>query len=273
MKKKTIKVADLFCGAGGSSTGALEAIEEHGYRAELTAINHWPVAIATHSANHTDHRHLCTNVDDVKPCSLYARGELKILLASPECIHFTRARPGHMPKSDPMERIFAGLRKFSGIEFITAAGGPVYAAKPRSVNEPLHAVVEPFLVKASGDDAGERSKGLPSPMPTVTGRAEWALCEPALLPQHSGGQLRPVSSPVPTVAGAGAIGLVMPIVTVDGEKYYLDIRWRMLEPDELAAAQSFNPGYKFTGTKKEVLRQIGNAVPKETIKALVRAAL
>jgi hypothetical protein len=39
---KTITMADLFCGAGGTSTGAVEAVEMLGAKAELTAINHWP---------------------------------------------------------------------------------------------------------------------------------------------------------------------------------------------------------------------------------------
>lgn len=49
---KAIRIADHFCGAGGTSTGAIEAIELLGCEAHLTAINHWPVAIATHTANH-----------------------------------------------------------------------------------------------------------------------------------------------------------------------------------------------------------------------------
>ena len=44
-----IDIADLFCGAGGTSTGAVEAAEALGYKVRLTAINHWPVAIATHT--------------------------------------------------------------------------------------------------------------------------------------------------------------------------------------------------------------------------------
>ncbi len=45
MKPKTYAVADLFCGAGGSSTGAQKAIEEIGGKMELVAVNHWNIAI------------------------------------------------------------------------------------------------------------------------------------------------------------------------------------------------------------------------------------
>jgi DNA (cytosine-5)-methyltransferase 1 len=65
----------------------------------------------------------------------------------------------------------------------------------------------------------------------------------------------------------------MPTVEVDGERYLLDIRFRMLKPHELAAAQGFPRDYKFTGNTTQVVKQIGNAVPKNLSKALVKAAL
>jgi DNA (cytosine-5)-methyltransferase 1 len=50
----------------------------------------------------------------------------------------------------------------------------------------------------------------------------------------------------------------------------LDIRMRMLQPHELAAAQGFPVGYKFAGNKGQVVKQIGNAVPRRTARALCR---
>lgn len=91
---RSVKLADLFCGAGGTSTGAIEAIELLGYRADLTAINHWPVAIATHHQNHPGARTLCTGVDVVRPLELFKEGELDLLWASPECTHHSTARGG-----------------------------------------------------------------------------------------------------------------------------------------------------------------------------------
>jgi len=68
-----IKLADLFCGAGGTSSGAIEAIQSLGHRPHLTAINHWDVAVATHAANHPDARHLCASIDDINPKTLYKK--------------------------------------------------------------------------------------------------------------------------------------------------------------------------------------------------------
>ena len=43
---KIITMADLFCGAGGTSTGAAQAVEALGYTLSLTAVNHWEQAEA-----------------------------------------------------------------------------------------------------------------------------------------------------------------------------------------------------------------------------------
>ena len=87
-------VADLFCGAGGSSTGAQKAIEGIGGRMELVAVNHWNTAVATHSANHPTARHLVEDVSLVDPEAVVEEGHLDLLMASPECKFFSRARGG-----------------------------------------------------------------------------------------------------------------------------------------------------------------------------------
>lgn len=96
---KIIKAADLFCGAGGTSTGAQMAADRAGIRLDLTAINHWDVAIETHSQNHPQARHVCADVNDVRPEKFFDRGELDWLFASPECTHFSKARGG-LPVDD-----------------------------------------------------------------------------------------------------------------------------------------------------------------------------
>ena len=90
----TYLVADLFCGAGGSSTGARMAIEEIGGEMELVAVNHWNTAIATHSANHPTARHIVEDVSIVDPEDVVEGGRLDILMASPECRFHSRARGG-----------------------------------------------------------------------------------------------------------------------------------------------------------------------------------
>jgi DNA (cytosine-5)-methyltransferase 1 len=537
---KVLSIADLFCGAGGTSSGALQAARALGFNVKLTAINHWDIAIATHTANHPETRHLCTSLDNVNPRTLFAEGELDVLWASPECTHHSVARggkpmsdqsratawcvvrwaealrpnvilvenvpefvswgaldskgrplkskkgsvfqawksaleslgyrvshrvlcaadygdpttrrrlfiqavrgrrrtvwpePTHSPRiiedllgsrrawvpardiidwsisgksiydrkkplsEKTMRRIMAGLKKFGLKPFFVQPGHGEHDGRTEhrvnSVDQPIgtipcsnrFGIAEPFLVELRGTSDGQinstarslkdpaptvtaggghlgliepflvqvahgngsdpnadnrRSRSVSAPFPTVCGsRGEWAVCEPSLLPQHGGGALRRVSSPVSTVTTDGAIGLVQPFimaidhtgsashpiqsiddpistvttearhavvepflvkfygtgiadsvekpldtvtskdrfglvrstVMISGNKYLLDILFRMLQPHELAAAQGFPKGYRFTGNKSDQVKQIGNAVPCGLARAIVAAVL
>lgn len=90
----TIRAADLFCGAGGTSTGLLAAADAMGVRVDLLAVNHWPIAIETHGKNHPEVRHLCADVEGVDPRQAVPSGRLHLLVASPECTHHSTARGG-----------------------------------------------------------------------------------------------------------------------------------------------------------------------------------
>ena len=92
-------VADLFCGAGGSSTGAAKAVAEIGGRMELVAVNHWPLAVATHQQNHPQARHYVQDLDGADPQAIVPEGRLDLLMASPECRYWSRASGGK-PKQD-----------------------------------------------------------------------------------------------------------------------------------------------------------------------------
>ncbi|ORA25196.1 DNA cytosine methyltransferase [Mycobacterium aquaticum] len=59
----TLTLIDMFCGAGGSSTGALEV---PGVQL-VAAANHWDLAIDTHAANHPDAEHICADISQYEP--------------------------------------------------------------------------------------------------------------------------------------------------------------------------------------------------------------
>jgi hypothetical protein len=82
---RAVSVADLFCGAGGSSTGLARACADLGVPYNLTAVNHWDVAIASHMANHPSANHLLAEVDKLRSGALSKHGRLDILWASPSC--------------------------------------------------------------------------------------------------------------------------------------------------------------------------------------------
>ncbi|MGC4052898.1 MAG: DNA cytosine methyltransferase [Paludibaculum sp.] len=107
---KEIIAADLFCGAGGTSEGLRQACEARGLRLKLTAINHWDVAIATHSKNHPDAEHHCMNLDNVDPRKLVPGGRLHFLAASPECTHHSVARGGKPINDQSRATAWAVLR-------------------------------------------------------------------------------------------------------------------------------------------------------------------
>lgn len=163
-------------------------------------------------------------------------------------------------------------------------------------------VIDPFLVQAGGPEGkGREPHSIDAPMATVVAENHTGLVQSFILGQQSGSAPREVDAPLPTVATGGAISLTqsfliayygtqnmsetgdpLPTVTtherfglVEAEvmHYRLDIRFRMLQPRELARAQGFPDSYKFTGNREDVVKQIGNAVPPHTAKALIMEAL
>ena len=94
-----IYAADLFAGAGGTSTGLILAAQELNLKIDLTAVNHWEKAIKTHEANYPWARHLQADVEAVNPLEAIPSGRLHILVASPECTHHSRAAGGR-PKNE-----------------------------------------------------------------------------------------------------------------------------------------------------------------------------
>jgi DNA (cytosine-5)-methyltransferase 1 len=91
---RTIHAIDLFCGAGGTSSGLARACERLSVGLDLTAVNHWERAIETHAANHPSARHLCETLDSINARSVAPAGKLDLLMASPECTHHSTARGG-----------------------------------------------------------------------------------------------------------------------------------------------------------------------------------
>lgn len=96
---RKILVADLLCGAGGSSTGCQRALAELGLGMELVCVNHWPTAIETHQKNHPEARHYVQDIATVRPHLIVPEGYLDLLMASPTCTHHSVARGGK-PTSD-----------------------------------------------------------------------------------------------------------------------------------------------------------------------------
>lgn len=92
------RVVDLFAGAGGESTGIIQALA--GDRYDLAAVNHWDIAIQTHTRNHPQARHYCADLSHLNPHEVFGpRDTIDLLWASPECTHHSVARGGR-PRSE-----------------------------------------------------------------------------------------------------------------------------------------------------------------------------
>lgn len=81
-------VVDSFAGGGGASLGIAWALG----RAPDVAINHDPLAIAMHAANHPSTRHLTEDVWKANPRAVTRGKPVSLLWASPDCKHFSRAK-------------------------------------------------------------------------------------------------------------------------------------------------------------------------------------
>ncbi len=85
-----VDVTDLFAGAGGSTTGAIQIPGVH----IRIAANHWKLAIATHEANHPGTDHACVDLHAEDP-AFFPR--TRVLWASPECTKWSQANSTPRP--------------------------------------------------------------------------------------------------------------------------------------------------------------------------------
>jgi DNA (cytosine-5)-methyltransferase 1 len=175
--------------------------------------------------------------------------ENRFAVVEPFLIPHYGERPGQEPRThsidEPVPTIPAsGDGKFEVVQpFIVGTGGPEYAGRPKSVDDPLG---------------------------TVMTREHKALVDPSFIASYYGTKnISPVSEPLPTITTKDRFALVMPVV--NGRA--LDIRLRMLKPHELARAMSFGDDYQFCGTQGDKVKQIGNAIPCNLVQALVSALL
>lgn len=162
-----------------------------------------------------------------------------------------------------------------------------------AVSEPVPSVTtkarfglaEPVLMRAGHRDSHGREPAsrvieIDGPLPALTTSNEVALASPCLVPNYGerDGQaprVHAVDEPVPTITTANRFGLASPATQVCDE-VRIDINYRMLHWRELARATSFDDEgevYDFAGNATEITKQIGNAVPNRTAKALAMTLL
>jgi len=175
-----------------------------------------------------------------------------------------RASHGDSDGRDPAGRV---LDLDGPLPTLTAAGGDISVAQP--------------IVMRGNVGPGRTGDMRPAtePMPTITCSESLALAEPFTMPvtHYVHDRTRGIGDPLPTVTGAnrGELGLIQAAAEL-ADQIEIDINYRMLHWRELARATSFDDEgevYDFAGTATEITKQIGNAVPNRTAKALVKALM
>jgi DNA (cytosine-5)-methyltransferase 1 len=127
-------------------------------------------------------------------------------------------------------------------------------------------LVEPLVTEYYGNGG---TKPVSEPLGTVTTKDRFALLEPFVFNTgHSSARdrARSINEPLTTVVTKAEHCLVEPAMR-------LDIKFRMLKNHELKRAQGFPDDYILTGNITEQTKQIGNAVPVNTAKALAKSAM
>ena len=101
------RFVDLFCGGGGSITGAVNALRAAGEKYEGRGFNHWETAIRTIQANHPeivpDFARACAPIQSVLPDEVFDVDpeRIDVLWASPSCTHHSNAAGGK-PRSNQL---------------------------------------------------------------------------------------------------------------------------------------------------------------------------
>lgn len=131
----------------------------------------------------------------------------------------------------------------------------------------------PYMIPYYGERDGQapRTHDIEEPHPSVTATgSQPGLINPFLVEYYGQSTAADVEEPLPTVTTKDRHALIVPELYPWG----LDLRYRMLQPRELALAQGFPEGYQFeASTKEDHTKLIGNAVPVNLAESLCRTLL
>lgn len=119
----------------------------------------------------------------------------------------------------------------------------------------------------SKGDGGEHCTAIEEPLRTLTtmGHQSLVTWDHILVPYYGNGTARPVREPVGTLSTRDRYALVRGDVDIN------DVLFRMLEPHEIGRAMSFADAYIVLGSKRERVRQYGNAVTPNCAEVIVCA--
>lgn len=298
-----MRAVDLFAGAGGSSLGAeLAGLEV------IAAVNHWPIAVESHAANHPLARHYCEDAAVLDPTELPAHD---VLVASPSCTGHTRARGTDRPHHDTARatawcviRVAEAQRPGAIVvenvpDFLRWVLFPAW----RAALEALGYVVAVHELDAADAGvpqhrrraiitAGQR-RSLPVRLASqahTPARAvldleggswrPWREYAPRSVARIESAQRRRGRDVLVPYYGSpsshAGVSLDAPIGTLTTRDRYVLVRGeyaRVLTVQEQLALSGFPRDYVLHGTRREQIMQVGNAVPPPLAAAVLRQVI
>lgn len=137
-------------------------------------------------------------------------------------------------------------------------------------NETGLAWLAPFIAELRG--GGSDVRLVSEALATVTASGNHhglvvpdAATQHLLVPYYGTGAARTVTEPIGALTTRDRYALVRGEVDID------DVLFRMLEPHEIGRAMAFVPNYQVVGSKREKVRQYGNAVTPPVAEILISA--
>lgn len=209
--------------------------------------------------------------------TIHAQGE-HLALCEP---YLVVNRTNNLPQSlnEPIPSLTTGNNMALVEPFLLTASGPRGRQGEKSLDGPLPTVlsrnhtgvIQPYLVRYNGGD--KRVESLDAPLSTLDTSNRLGIAQPYLVSFYGNGNASAVTDPLDTITTKDRFGLVEPLLDKGDTLALLDIRFRMLQPHELAAAHSFPADYQFAGGREDRVKQVGNSWPVCLATALCKAVL
>lgn len=249
-----MRAVDLFAGAGGSSTWATLAGLE-----VVAAVDHWPVAVASHRLNHPRAAHHCEDAATLDPTTLPA---FDVLIASPSCTGHTPARGVDKPHHDAARAtawcVIRVAEACSPRLIVVASRGRVRTVALEPVP---HVPARDVLDLEGGAWHPWREYAAKS-----VARIEAAQARRGsdLLVAYYGSES--------SHAGVSLDGPIGTLTTRDRYVLVRGERARVLTVAEQLALSSFPADYRLEGNRRDRVMQIGNAVPPLLMRRVLERA-
>ncbi|HEY3957966.1 MAG TPA: DNA cytosine methyltransferase [Streptosporangiaceae bacterium] len=157
----------------------------------------------------------------------------------------------------------------------TAITAPLGAVTTSGLNHALISPADAAMVMRNNTprgDPGQMCTPALEPLRALTAAGHqslltWEHLAHLLIPYNRTGVVREAAEPIGSLTTRDRFALASPAIDV------ADVLFRMLEPHEISAAMAFQPGYTVLGSKREKVRQLGNAVTPPVAEVLFSALI